>query len=113
MNRMSLDGYEARIEYDEDAELFHGEIINLRDVITFQGHSVGELKTAFADSLADYLAFCKERGEAPEKPYSGQFVVRIDPALHRTIANAAHQARMSLNKWVATTLERAGNNKSF
>jgi predicted HicB family RNase H-like nuclease len=107
MNTMTYKGYEAVVEYDEGAELFHGEILNLRDVITFQGQSVAELKQAFADSIEDYLAFCKERGEEPEKPYSGQFVVRLEPPLHRALVSAAKRAGVSLNKWVAATLERA------
>jgi len=109
MNRMMLDGYEARIDFDEEIDLFHGEIINLRDVITFQGRSVDELKAAFADSLTDYIAFCEERGEDPEKPYSGQFIVRIEPPLHRAVANAARMKGLSLNKWIATALENATN----
>lgn len=107
MNTMSHKGYEALIEYDEEAELFHGEVMNLRDVITFQGASVAELKQSFQDSVEDYLAFCKERGEDPEKPFSGQFVVRVEPALHRALVSAARKAGLSLNKWVASTLERA------
>ena len=107
MNTMTYKGYEAIVEYDEDAEHFHGEVLNLKDVITFQGQSVAELKQAFADSVEDYLAFCKERGEEPEKPYSGQFVVRLEPPLHRALVSAAKRAGMSLNKWVAATLERA------
>ncbi len=55
-----------------------------------------ELKQAFADSIEDYLAFCKERGEEPEKPYSGQFVVRVDPPLHKAVAGAAKRVGMSL-----------------
>ena len=69
MTMMSYKGYEAVIEFDDEAELFHGEVINLRDVITFQGASVTELKDALKDSVEDYLAFCKERGEEPEKPF--------------------------------------------
>jgi hypothetical protein len=67
MNTMTHKGYEAIVEYDDDADLFHGEAMNTRDVITFQGRSVDELKTAFASSVEDYLAFCRERGEEPEK----------------------------------------------
>ena len=107
MSLMSYKGYEAVVEYDPDADLFHGEVINLRDVVTFQGRSVTELKRALRDSVEDYLAFCTERGEAPEKPFSGQFVVRVDPALHRAVVSAAKRAGVSLNKWVARTLERA------
>ena len=65
---MTHKGYEATAEYDEDAETFHGEVVNLRDVITFQARSVSELKKAFARSVEDYLAFCMERDEDPEKP---------------------------------------------
>ncbi len=107
MSVMHHKGYEALVEYDEEAELFHGEVLDLRDVITFQGRSVEELKQALADSVDDYLAFCAERGEEPEKPFSGQFVVRIEPGLHRAAASAARRAGLSLNRWVAQTLEQA------
>lgn len=107
MTRMTYGGYEAVVEYDEDAEVFHGEVMNLRDVITFQGRSVDDLKAAFGESVEDYLAYCRERGEEPEKPFSGQFVVRIDPALHRDLATAARRAGLSLNKYVSKALERA------
>jgi predicted HicB family RNase H-like nuclease len=73
MKTMTFKTYEAALEYDEEAEIFHGEVISLRDVITFQGKSVAESKKAFAGSVEDYLAFCKARGEDPEKPFSGQF----------------------------------------
>jgi predicted HicB family RNase H-like nuclease len=107
MSTMHYKGYEAVIEYHEDADLFHGEVINLRDVITFQGASASELKEALAGSVDDYLAFCAERGEEPEKPFSGQFVVRTEPVLHKAISSAARRAGVSLNKWVVTTLERS------
>lgn len=107
MNTMHYNGYEAVIEFDEDAEIFHGDVINLRDVITFQGVSAQELKEAFAESVEDYLAFCAARGEEPEKPYSGQFVIRAEPALHRAVSTAAKKEGVSLNKWVTRTLQRA------
>ena len=107
MAMMHYKGYEAVVEFDEDAETFHGEVVNLRDVITFQGKSAAELKQALADSVEDYLAFCAERGEEPEKPFSGQFVVRTDPSLHKALSAAARRAGVSLNKWVTSTLERA------
>ncbi|MFQ5639650.1 MAG: type II toxin-antitoxin system HicB family antitoxin, partial [bacterium] len=65
---MQYKGYLARIEFDEEANIFHGEVINIRDVITFQGKSVEELKKAFEESVEDYLEFCAERNEEPERP---------------------------------------------
>jgi predicted HicB family RNase H-like nuclease len=67
MTMLTYKGYEAAVEYNEDAQIFHGDVINLRDVITFQGKSVPELKKALAGSIEDYLTFCKLRGEDPEK----------------------------------------------
>ena len=39
MTTMTYDGYVATIDLDEEAGLFHGEVINTRDVLTFQGRS--------------------------------------------------------------------------
>lgn len=100
-------GYLGRVEYDDEAGIFHGEVINLRDVITFQGETVHELRTAFQDSVDDYLAFCAERGEEPERPYSGTFTVRIPPELHRDVALQARLKNKSLNSWVTELLSEA------
>ena len=100
-------GYIGKVEFDDEAEIFHGEIINTRDVITFQGRSVAELTSAFRESVDDYLEFCKQRGEVPEKPFSGQFVTRIPPELHRQVNVAAVLAGKSLNAFVAEQLQAA------
>ena len=87
--------------------MIHGEVINTRDVITFQGQSVAAVRKAFRESVDDYLAFCKSRGESPDKPFSGRFVARIPPDLHRAVSFAASLAGKSLNAWVANQLENA------
>ncbi len=97
-------GYIGHIEFDDEAEIFYGEVINTRDVITFQGSSVKELKQEFINSVEDYLAFCAQRGEKPEKPFSGRFNLRLDPELHREAYTCAKQAGMSLNNWVANAI---------
>ncbi len=65
---MKYKGYEAKVNFDDEAGLFHGEVIDLRDVVTFQGTSVEELRVAFRDSIDDYLDFCASRGEQPAQP---------------------------------------------
>ncbi|WP_339745312.1 type II toxin-antitoxin system HicB family antitoxin [uncultured Rubinisphaera sp.] len=104
---MEYKGYIGKVEFDDEAEIFHGEIINTRDVITFQGQSVAELTKAFRESIDDYLAFCTERGESPDKPFSGQFVTRIPPELHRQVNVAAVLAGKSLNAFVTEQLQAA------
>ena len=101
---MEYKGYFTKVEFDDEANIFHGEVINLRDVITFQGETVDELRQAFHDSVDDYLEFCAERGEEPEKPYSGRFSVRVEPELHKNIAIEARKTGKSLNAWVHDTL---------
>lgn len=104
---MKYKDYAAKVEYDDGAGCFHGQVVNIRDVITFQGRSVDELRQEFANSVEDYIEFCAERGEKPERPYSGKFVVRIDPDLHRRIAIAAINAGLSVNSWASRTFEEA------
>ena len=104
---MEYQGYTARVDYDDDAAVFFGEVVNLRDVITFEGSTVKQLRSAFHDSVDDYLEYCAERGEEPEKPFSGKFVVRIEPKLHRKISVRARMADKSLNNWVGDTLSEA------
>ena len=104
---MEYKGYIGKVEFDDEAGIFHGEIINTRDVVTFQGQSVAELTKAFHESVDDYLEFCKQRGETPDKPFSGQFVTRISPELHRQVNVAAAISGKSLNAWVAEQLQNA------
>ena len=104
---MEYKGYMGKVEFDDEAGVIHGEVINTRDVITFQGESVANLKKAFQESVDDYLDFCKTRGETPNKPFSGQFVTRIPPDLHRQVNMAAQLSGKSLNAWVAEQLQGA------
>jgi len=92
------------VEYDAQAKIFHGEIINTRDVITFQGTTVKEIEQAFKDSINDYIAWCKEDGVEPEKPYSGKFNIRLPPELHRQISIIARKRNISLNSFVEKAL---------
>ena len=103
----------AKVEFDADAEVFHGDVINTRDMITFQCESVEELKTAFHDSVDDYLTWCEERGEQPEKPFSGQFMARVSPDLQRrALALEASRRHTSLNKLVEAKLAQDPESES-
>ena len=101
---MKYKDYEAVVSFDEDARIFHGEVMNLRDVITFQGFSVDELEKAFHESIEDYLDFCKSRGELPEKPYSGKLIIRIPPELHQEISLEAKKQKVSINHLIHEAL---------
>ena len=96
-------GYIGTIEAEEGA--FVGRVAGLRDVITFEGTTYAEVEQAFRDSIDDYLAFCAERGEAPDRPYSGKIPLRVSPETHRRAAMRAAAEGMSLNQWIARRIE--------
>ena len=103
---MQHKGHIGKVEFVPDARILHGEIVGIRDVVTFQGKSVEEVERAFRESVDDYLDFCRKRGEEPDKPCSGQIMVRVGSDLHRKAAAVASATGQSLNAWVAESLAR-------
>ncbi len=106
MNILNYKEYVGIFEYEPEDRLFHGHVAGIRDEIHFCGSSVDELEQALAESVEEYLLFCKEQGKAPEKPCSGKFLVRISPELHRRVAVAAEARGLSMNAFVTSALER-------
>ncbi len=103
---MRFKGYLADVVYDDEAKLFHGEVLGLKDIITFQGTSVKDLEKAFHDSVDDYLDWCKERGEKPEKTFSGSLCVRMSPDLHAKLTHEAQRKNQSLNNLIVEKLSK-------
>ena len=104
---LTYKGYTGHVEFDAEAALFHGEVLDTRDVITFQGTSVEDLTQAFRDSIDDYLEFCRQRGEEPDKPFSGRLMLRVPPTLHRRVHAQAKKEGKSLNQWIVEKLKEA------
>ncbi len=103
---MKYKGYQGTVTFDEDAKIFHGEVIGLKDVITFQGTSVDELETAFKDSVDDYLEFCEKKRRSPEKPFSGNLMLRVPPEIHREAALEAEYRGISLNAFLNEAINK-------
>lgn len=103
---MKYKGYIGQVSYDDEAKIFHGEVIGMKDVITFQETTVKELEKAFHDSVDDYIAWCTERGEKPGKTYSGTLKLRIPPTLHAHLVLEAAQREVSLNKLITEKLQK-------
>jgi len=97
-------GHQAIVSYDPEAEIFHGEVINIRDVITFKASNQEEIEKAFQDSVDDYLDFCFERGEKPCSPVSGSFMLKITPELYQKIYQKAQAEGKTINSWVEEKL---------
>ena len=104
MNMMTHDGYVATLEIDEELGVISGSVTNVKATLHFQGTSVAEVRAAFAETIADYRAWCVSEGREPEKPYSGTLSLRMEPELHRKVAAAAAKAGKSVNGFIADTL---------
>lgn len=106
---MKYKGYTTQIEIDETAGILFGKVLDLKDMITFQGNTVQELEREFHDSVDDYLSWCEELGEEPDKPFSGKLPFRTTPENHRKIYLAAKRANKSINAWMDEVLLEKAN----
>jgi predicted HicB family RNase H-like nuclease len=105
-------GYQARIEFDADDNLFVGKIVGIADSVSFHADTVADLRLAFEEAVEDYLDTCAKLGKAPDKAYSGQMMFRVNPETHRKAAIAAELAGKSLNQWAEEVLTLAASRQT-
>lgn len=106
MNVMTVDGFNARIEYDPDTDLFRGEILGLNGGADFYGKSPKELRAEFKKSLAVFLEVCQEEGLEPRRSYSGKFNLRIPVELHERLSIVAQAEGKSINTVAQEALQQ-------
>lgn len=104
---MEYKSYVGSAQLREDDGVFHGRVVGIRDVVSYEGRSVEELRRDFESAVDDYLAMCADDGVEPERPFSGKFLLRVEPELHRAVAAAAAREGKSVNAWAADQLARA------
>ena len=109
MNTMTHKGYTARIEFDERDGIFTGRILGVRAIISFHGETVAELRANFEAAVDDYLDDYAAQGVAPEKPVSGNIMLRVPPEVHGAALVAAQAAGKSLNQWATEVLKNAAH----
>lgn len=97
---MEYKGYTATLEYDEIDKIIVGRVQGIKAIIGFDGLNVEDLQLKFHDSIDGYLEVCARHGIEPNKPYSGKFVVRMQPNEHAIIAHQSKEMGMSINNYV-------------
>ena len=102
---MEYNGYHAKVEYDDQDNIFVGTVIGLTDMLAFHGQSVSELQVSFQNCIENYLDMCKETGKQPEKEFKGIFNIRISPDSHREAAMDAAIDGITLNQFVADAID--------
>ncbi len=109
MNTMTTKGYTARVDFDERDNIFVGRVLGVRDIISFHGETVDQLRGEFESAVQDYLTDCEERGISPDRPTSGKLLLRMPPEVHGKALVAAQAAGKSLNQWATEVLQEAAN----
>jgi len=112
MNAMHYNGFSARIDYDDEDQIFFGRLVGIGDVISFHADTVAELRAAFEETVDDYVETCRKLGKEPNKPYSGKLMFRVKPELHASAARAASLEGKSLNQWAEDVLTEAVKRKT-
>jgi predicted HicB family RNase H-like nuclease len=105
-NYIEYKGYRGVIDYSDQDSVLYGKIIGIDDLVTFEGSSVEEIKSAFFYAVDNYLETCKELGKNPEKEFKGVFNVRVREKVHKLAAIKAQSEKISLNKLVDKALRR-------
>lgn len=100
-------GFTGTIEFDQDDRVFHGRVVGIRDIVTYEADNADDLVQAFQDSVDDFLEDYAERGEDPAKPFSGNLSLRMTPELHKSVFDAAGAKSKSVNQWITDTLADA------
>jgi predicted HicB family RNase H-like nuclease len=90
--------YVGSLELSERDGVFHGKVIGVKALISFEGDSVNSIIEDFHNAVDEYLKFCADNGKEPVKAFKGSFNVRVGPDLHRKavltgLSEAFHSTR--------------------
>ena len=98
-------GYHSRVEFDSANMILHGKIEGINDLVTFESNDLSEIENEFHKAVDDYLAFCKDIGQNPDKEYRGSFNIRITPELHKKLVELSFLRNESLNSTVEKAID--------
>ena len=104
-DRLKYKDFMGSVHFSTDDEVFHGKLIGINDLVTFEGSSVVELKNSFEEAVEDYIELCRNVNKSPNKSYKGTFNVRIKPALHKQAARRSMELGVSLNQFVELAID--------
>lgn len=112
MGNLKYQGYIGSVEYSEEDHCLYGKVLGMsKDVISYEGITIEELKSDFEAGVDTYLESCKTRGLEPRKAYSGTLNVRLNPEIHTKIANVAQETGITINAYIKNALESVLNSE--
>lgn len=101
MGQLKYKGYIGSVEYSEEDNCLYGKVLGMnKDLISYEGDTVADLKKDFEGAIDDYLASCKDRGVEPRKPFSGKLNLRMPSELHSRVAAMAANTGTTINDFI-------------
>lgn len=114
---MKVDGYSARLEYNEIQDSYRGVILGLNGSTDFYGRTNRQLKRAFKRSLDDFMQFCQERSIDPHEKCTGDISLWIPIWLHERLVMHAREERVPVEalmmKYLANMLAASYPEKNY
>jgi predicted HicB family RNase H-like nuclease len=98
-------GYSGSVIFSTDGEVFHGKILFIDDLITFEGATYKKIVANFHAAVDDYITTCSTLKKS-SKPFSGSFNIRIPPELHKQLFIEAKERGISMNKYIQEKLNK-------
>ena len=110
MKTLRHDHYTYRVTWSEEDGEFVGLCAEFPSLSWLASSAAGALR-GIQKVVAEAVADMQESGEAVPAPlatrrFSGKFVVRVPPEVHRRLATEAAEAQVSLNRLVSAKLSR-------
>ena len=99
-NVLKYKGYHTKVECNIETKKIYGKIEGIKDLVNFECDTFEDVEREFYQAVDDYLIFCEELGEEPNKEYRGSFNVRITPSEHRKLALFTDKRGLTLNQGV-------------
>ena len=103
-----VDRYTYRVTWSEEDQEYVGLCAEFRSLSWLektQEKALQGIRKAVAETVADLI---RAKEPVPEplsaKPYSGKFMVRVPPEIHRSLAIRAAESGVSLNRLISSKL---------
>lgn len=111
MDFLEYKGYKGSVEFSREDKLLIGKVLFIDSLLMYEAEGANEIELAFRRTVDAYIEHCKASGKEPNKSYSGNFNIRIKPALHKVCAETAIRQGITLNQLCNVALEEYVNNR--
>lgn len=107
MDFLEYKGYKGTVEYSKEDDCLFGKVIGMsKDLILYEGNTIGELKADFQNGVDSYIEGCLADGIEPRKPFSGKLILRTTSELHSLVAEYSMNHGITINEFINRAITR-------